>query len=232
MDAVVLAGGLGTRLRGVLQKCPKPMALVHGRPFLEYLLDYWQKQGIRRFILSVGYRHQTIQRHFGPRYGKARIAYSIEKKPLGTGGALLQVLARKKIGQNFLVLNGDTFFEVPLSGLKRFHIFHNADVTLALVRKSGSRYERIQHRGDGHITELQRRSGRSGSGWINGGVYLFRRRALKSSRANRKSSLESEILPGMLKKGIKLFGYGVRRRFIDIGTPASYKAATRFLKES
>lgn len=229
MMAIVLAGGLGTRLRGIIKKCPKPMAPIHGRPFLEYLLDYWQKQGIRRFILCVGYRRETIQKHFGSRYGRARIDYSVEKKPLGTGGALLQALAWRKIGQNFLVLNGDTFFEVPLRRLARFHARSKADTTLALLRKSGRRYERLQCGKGGRITALEPRGLRSAPGWINGGVYLFNRRALKGCYAKGKTSLESDVLPQLLKKGMRLYGCGVNGRFIDIGTPASYKTAAKFL---
>ena len=116
MEAVVLAGGLGTRLRAAVSDVPKPMAPVGGRPFLERLLDYWIGQGVRRAVLAVGYMYDTIRRHFGDEYRGCAIAYSIENHPLGTGGALIQALPLVQ-DPTFLVLNGDTYFAVPLDAL-------------------------------------------------------------------------------------------------------------------
>ncbi len=253
MEAIVLAGGLGTRLRDVVRDVPKPMALICGRPFLEHLLDYWIKQGIRSFILAVGYRHKMIQAHFGDRYGQAKIKYSVEKKPLGTGGGLFQAVRHYKTGRNLLVLNGDTFFEVSLRDLKKFHDLRKADLTLALASHHGEdRYERIQLDPDGRIAGLKQRGCGTRAGWINGGVYLFRTSLIKAlippplSPTCRQAgppglrgrngggyvSLENEILPRLIGSSKKVFGFHASGRFIDIGTPASYKAAGKFLKES
>ena len=119
-SAIILAGGLGTRLRSVVADMPKPMAPVNGRPFLEYLLDYWQNQGISHFIISVGYRHEIITGYFGARYKNATIKYAIEKTPLGTGGGFL--LASDHLGDDrtFLLLNGDTYFPINLASLEKF----------------------------------------------------------------------------------------------------------------
>ena len=116
-SAIILAGGLGTRLRGVVPDLPKPMAPIGGRPFLEYQLDYWINQGVSQFVLSVGYLHGAIVDHFGDRYKGAKLDYVIEKTPLGTGGGFL--LAAEKLGKNdpFLLLNGDTYFAVDLKKL-------------------------------------------------------------------------------------------------------------------
>src|SRR5207237_2019404 len=103
VEAVVLAGGLGTRLRAAVSDVPKPMAPVGGRPFLERLLDYWIGQGVRRAVLAVGYLHDMIRGHFGDEYRGCAIAYSIEEQPLGTGGALVQSLPLVH-GERFLVL--------------------------------------------------------------------------------------------------------------------------------
>ena len=99
--AIILAGGLGTRLREAVPDLPKPMAPVNGRPFLEYLIDYWIEQGVKRFVMSVGYLHQDIVRHFGYRYRGVEIDYSVEESPLGTGGALL--LASSKLKSNIFI---------------------------------------------------------------------------------------------------------------------------------
>ena len=133
-SAIILAGGLGTRLRGVVPDLPKPMAPISGRPFLEHQIDYWIKQGVSHFVLSVGYRHEVIVDHFGNRYKDAELDYVIEKTPLGTGGGLL--LAVEKVGKDepFLLLNGDTYFAVNLKTLVGFSMTHDADWCFSLFR--------------------------------------------------------------------------------------------------
>ena len=110
-SAVILAGGLGTRLRSVVSDVPKPMAPVGGRPFLEYQLEYWINQGISRFVLSVGYRHEAITEHFGSRYKGVELEYAVEEQPLGTGGGLLLAAEKLKQDTPFLLLNKDTYFK-------------------------------------------------------------------------------------------------------------------------
>ena len=134
--AIVLAGGLGTRLRSAVPDLPKPLAPISGRPFLEYLLDYWHGQGIRRFILSVGYRAELIRAHFGSTYRGCRIDYAEEQTPLGTGGGLLLASAMAEGGTPLLAINGDTFFAVELHRLADFHAAHRADWTFCTFRTS------------------------------------------------------------------------------------------------
>jgi len=117
--AIILAGGLGTRLKEVAPNTPKPMVIINGRPFLEYQMEYWINQGITRFILSVGYLKDLIINHFGDSFNGASIEYVVEPKPLGTGGGML--LAAKNITEIFIVLNGDTYIEVDLNSLYKFH---------------------------------------------------------------------------------------------------------------
>src|SRR3989344_9594340 len=114
MEAIILAGGLGTRLQSVVKDLPKPMADVNGRPFLAYLMDYWIKQGVKRFILSVGYKSEIIRDYFGDEYNGVSVAYSIEKKPLGTGGGLLLALKQLNSRGDFFGFNGGTFFKKKL----------------------------------------------------------------------------------------------------------------------
>ena len=132
LTAIILAGGLGTRLKDVLPDLPKPMAPILGRPFLEYLMDYWIKQGVNHFILSVGYQKKVIMSHFSNEYHGASIEYSIENTPLGTGGALLK--ASQNISDLFLLLNGDTFIEVDLKQMIAFHFNKKSDWTLSIIK--------------------------------------------------------------------------------------------------
>src|SRR3989344_6164126 len=112
MEAIILAGGLGSRLRATVPDLPKPMAPIHGRPFLEYLLDYWAGQGVSRFVLSVGYKRDIIEEHFATRYKGTEADYAVEDQPLGTGGGFL--LRLNPLGRTgpFLILNEGTYLEV------------------------------------------------------------------------------------------------------------------------
>ena len=121
MEAIILAGGLGRRLRAAVPDVPKPMAPINDHPFLEYLIDYWISQGVDRFVLSVGYKHEIIKRHFGTRYKGIDVDYAVEDQPLGTGGGLLLALKRLRRTGPSLIMNGDTFFKVDLAPMRRYH---------------------------------------------------------------------------------------------------------------
>ncbi len=220
MEAVVLAGGLGTRLRAELADVPKPMAPVGGRPFLERLLDYWIAQGMDRAVLALGYKHEAIRSHFGASYRGCEITYSVEARPLGTGGALLHALALLK-GKTFLVLNGDTYFAIPFDELAAFHKASEADITLALFRSANPRYTGVALDAAGRVTSF------SGKGLANGGVFLFERTALEQYRGKQLSSLENDLLqnhPG------PIYGHVFDAPFVDIGVPEDWRAAERIIK--
>ena len=218
MEAVVLAGGLGTRLRAAVSDVPKPMAPVQGRPFLERLLDYWIGQGVQRAVLAVGYMHETIRKHFGDKYRSCAITYSVEQQPLGTGGALVQALPLVQ-AKTFLVLNGDTYFAVPLSTLTEFHRQHRAGVTLSLFRSDNPRYTGISLAADGRVASL------SGNGAANGGVFMFERSAAARLPAG-VSSLEKDLLPRLLDG---LYGCIFDVPFVDIGLPEDWQAAANII---
>ncbi len=228
MEAIVLAGGLGTRLRSVVPDLPKPMAPVNGRPFLEHLLDYWITQGITRFILSVGYRHEAVSVHFGAWHRGAAISYAVEEKPLGTGGGLVLASARLSAGGTFLVLNGDTWFEVPLPALVKRHAEKGADGTLALFRsQDAGRYASVSVGAEGRLLAL---GGDGKSGLANGGVYLMERSVLDGAwPAGAAVSLERDILPFALSSGRRIYGLECPGRFLDIGVPEDYARAAEFL---
>lgn len=226
-SAIILAGGLGTRLRDVVPNLPKPMAPLNGRPFLEYQLDYWIAQGIRQFILSVGYRSEAIVSHFGETYGGASLKYVVEAEPLGTGGGLLLAMDLLTGNDAFLLLNGDTFFEVSISELAAFHSARQSDWTLALFRTSEvGRYMGPGIDGDGRILTLRSETV-CAERLANGGVYLISPHIIRNSNllAGRRVSLEDEIMPCALAAGGRFFGLECEGRFIDIGVPDDYRRA-------
>ena len=229
--AIILAGGLGTRLKGVLKGIPKPMAPIRNRPFLEYQMDFWIEQGISRFILSVGYLNQTISSHFGDSYRSVQINYAHENTPLGTGGGLL--MAAKNLAEPFLLLNGDTFFEVELNDLCLFHNEHNAEWTMSLFRsKDLDRYMGVDLEDNGEILSLQS-GGNELTLLANGGVYLVNPSALKrlNYKTYTKSSLENDLLPKFISLGGGLYGLESSGKFIDIGVPEDYYRAQKILKD-
>lgn len=228
--AIVLAGGLGTRLRSVVPDLPKPMAPINGRPFLEYQLDYWAAQGISRFVLSVCYRYEAIIEYFGNNYKGVELDYVIEQTPLGTGGGL--VLAARQLSSEapFLLLNGDTYFAVDLKALIEFSQANDADWCFSMFRTNEEgRYMGMQVTTLGKITSLNSGAGRPE--WLaNGGVYWVNPRALggKYSGGDRVS-LEDDIFPAAMASGQRLFAMEFAGTFIDIGVPDDYRRASALL---
>lgn len=230
-SAIILAGGLGARLRSAVPDLPKPMAPISGRPFLEYQLDYWIAQGVSRFVLSVGYRHEIIIDHFGNSYKGVDLDYVIEQTPLGTGGGLL--LAAEKVDKDapFLLLNGDTYFAVDLRSLNAFSQAKDTDWCFCLFRANEEgRYMGMGILPEGQITSLKSGTGQPGR-LANGGVYLVHPRALRggSFDPGDKASLEDDILPVAMESGQRLFGLEFHGAFIDIGVPDDYHRAPTLL---
>ncbi len=230
MEAIILAGGLGTRLRVAVPDLPKPMAPIRGRPFLEHQMDYWIAQGVTRFILSVGYKRELIEAHFGEAYRQCQLAYAREEEPLGTGGGLLLALAQAQT-ETLLVLNGDTFFEVALESLYAQHAAKHAQLSIALRRVAhNDRYGEVVLDADNTITGFTTKP--SGSeGIINGGVYLMQRETMRQLawQAGDKVALEQDIFPALLNKKLKIGGVEYPGAFIDIGVPEDYLRAASLL---
>lgn len=230
MEVIILAGGLGTRLRAVVPDLPKPMAPIRGRPFLEHQMDFCIGQGATRFILSVGYKKEIIESHFGARYKECEITYAREEKPLGTGGGLLLALEQARNAAVFVV-NGDTFFDVSFSQLAARHEANQAVATLALRRIAhNDRYGEVVLNQRNEI--MQFTSEPSGeTGLINGGVYMLARAALFTLawRPGDKVGLEQEIFPALLESKHKMAGLVSGGLFIDIGVPQDYERAAAIL---
>jgi len=228
--AVILAGGLGTRLRSVVTDLPKPMAPLNGRPFLEYLMQYWADQGISRFLLSVGYHHEKISNHFGDRFSGLPVDYVVEDQPLGTGGGLLLALDALAREKRALLLNGDTYFAVDLDLLSQLAESEDADWCFSLYRDSDTdRYMGMRLNDQGRIIKLRDESPGPDC-LVNGGVYLFKPSALEGRYpAGSTLSLEDDIFTDALDSGQRLYGLQCEGTFIDIGIPADYHRAAKIL---
>jgi len=226
MDAIILAGGLGTRLQNLVKDIPKPMADINGQPFLKYLLDYLSGYQIDRVILSVGFKYEVIEHYFGNKYKNIELVYAIEEEPLGTGGGILN--ACKYLNSNlFYLINGDTFFDVNLHEMKVFHELSKADFTLAI--KPMQQFDRY---GTVEISNLRilhfNEKKYMKQGFINGGVYLIDKDILCSLKFPGKFSFEKDFLELFLLE--YYFGAFVcNNYFIDIGIPEDYLLAQQEL---
>jgi D-glycero-alpha-D-manno-heptose 1-phosphate guanylyltransferase len=223
-EAVILAGGLGTRLRGVVSDVPKSMAPVNGRPFLEYQLGYLAKWGVRRVIMASGYKGDVILGHFKDHFRGTTIIHSIEKEPLGTGGAIKLAL-RLAVGPDVFVLNGDTFFDINLEGMAELHRTSGAHMTVALrMVEDVARFGSVVLDADDRIRGFREKNDKSGGGFINGGVYLFGKAFFDSLNLPDKCSFEKDLLEKYYDRyrfaGMKSSSY-----FIDIGIPQDYERA-------
>lgn len=230
--ALILCGGLGTRLRQVVPDVPKPMAPVAGRPFLEHILLYWRAQGIRRFILAAGYKGDVIRRHFGSSWAGAAIEYVNEDTPLGTGGAVAHALRSGVFAEDaeVLLLNGDTWFRGSLEVLQRDAAASGGcPMLMALLSVAdASRYGSVTLDSVGRAKGFEEK--RPGSGLINAGCYLFRPgETLREFRDMPHAfSLEKDALPHMAARG-KLATSIQQADFIDIGIPEDYARSQHML---
>ena len=230
IDVAILAGGLGTRLRPVVEDRPKVMVEINDRPFLEYILDQIKLWGGRRVILCTGYLGNQILSKLGNIYRGVQLIYSEEKSPMGTGGALRMAFHLFQ-SESVLVINGDSYCKANLMSFLEWHRMKDAMATLLLVENSDTkRYGKVGVNGNGIIIKFEEKTESEGSGWINAGIYLFRQGFIKSIPSERPVSLEREIFPSWVGQG--LYGYKSDGKFIDIGTPESYQAAKQFFSEN
>ena len=220
-EAIVLAGGLGTRLKKVVSNVPKPMADVNGKPFLEYLLQFLAKRGIKKVVLSVGYRYWIIRDYFGSSFLNMEVLYSIEKELLGTGGGIKKSLKFIESG-NALIVNGDTYFDINLAELFSFHKKKNSALTVALKpMKDFSRYGSVVIDNYGRITGF-REKGYHKYGLINGGIYLLDKSIFLELNLPEKFSFEKDFLEKYYKT-LPFYGKVFHNYFIDIGIPKDYE---------
>lgn len=231
IDAIILAGGKGTRLSSVVQDRPKPMAEVEGRPFIEWLIRQLRAQGITRIILSTGYMAETFEAYFGSgrRLG-VEMVYSREEAPLGTGGALRLALPHVR-SENVLVMNGDSFCGFALDDMLRSQQTHKARATLLLTpMQSTDRYGAVETDENGAVIAFREKQAGMGAGNISAGIYLLSRDVIAGIPVAQSVSLEREVFPVLVGDG--LFATVAAGLFIDIGTPETYREAAGVLRES
>lgn len=225
--AIILSGGLGTRLRQLVADRPKPMASVGGKPFLAYLLEQLATWGLAHVVLATGYRSEQIHEYFGDQYLDLVLRYSREKQPLGTGGALRMAydLCPR---EDAVIMNGDSHVGVDLQAMWRWHRDRQAAMTMALTRVDDvSHYGAVETDRRGALRSFVEKGRAKGAGWINAGVYLVTPDFVLSIPRHAAVSLERDVFPRWLGRG--LFGFKQEMPFIDIGTPEAYRQAARYL---
>ena len=227
---VILAGGLGTRLRSIVGDLPKVLASVNGRPFLSYLLDQLITAGFSNIILCTGHKGDMVKDAFGLNYKGLNIRYSHEPEPLGTGGALRYALPMIE-NEIILVMNGDSFIDVDMCNFIGWYLKGEYDASILLTKvEDTSRYGCVKIGADGKVIRFEEKQGGLEQGWINAGVYLFKSSLLQSIPFGKPYSLERQFLPGLIVKSF--YGYLCESNFRDIGTPTSYvKAGGFFVKK-
>jgi D-glycero-alpha-D-manno-heptose 1-phosphate guanylyltransferase len=231
LSMVILAGGLGTRLRSVLPDLPKPMALVNGRPFLEILVAQAARAGFRDVVLCVGYRADAIEAHFGDGRGHGvRMRYAHERELLGTAGAVLN--AQAMVGSDpFVVINGDSYCAVDFSRMMAHHRDHRAAATIVAVQVTdSSRYGSLQLEPDGAIAGYNEKAQALSAGWINAGIYLLQRSVLQPLAQGRPASLERDLFPVLVGQRA-LYAFKTSGMFIDIGIPSELERAQTLLRD-
>jgi D-glycero-alpha-D-manno-heptose 1-phosphate guanylyltransferase len=226
MKAVVLAGGLGTRLQERVPDLPKPMAPVAGRPFLEYVIDRLVNGGVREIILSVGYLADVIVAHFGHCYRNAALRYAVEDEPLGTGGAIAHAL-RGESDDSVLVLNGDTLLKIDYCELLRWYKASPAQVAMVLRNvPDTARYGAVML--DGEWISGFTEKGRNGPGLINAGIYIVQSNIFKTYGLKGKFGFEADLLQRHYQS-LRPRAFVTDAYFIDIGIPEDYDRAQREL---
>jgi D-glycero-alpha-D-manno-heptose 1-phosphate guanylyltransferase len=221
MQAIVLAGGFGTRLRQVVSDVPKPMAPVAGRPFLEILLRSLADKGFERVILSVGFMAETISQYFGDQFKGMVLDYAVEDQPLGTGGGVRLAIA-KVTSDHVFVFNGDTFLDLEVDHLEQEWLSNGRPMIVGRVVPDTARYGRLlaERRLATGFTE----KGMSGPGLINAGCYVMRKGQLDSFSLGQAFSLETEFLIPAVARG-EFDVFKTHGLFIDIGVPEDYARA-------
>ncbi len=225
MQALILAGGLGTRLKTVVADKPKALSPIGNKPFLYYVIDYLQKKGITHITFSLGYLAEQIVNYLQINHSNLQYNYYIEEKPLGTGGAIKKCI--NLISANdFLIVNADTFFDVPLQQMFQFHSKNNNDCTIALKQmKNFDRYGTVEVDNESNIISFKEKQPKQ-EGLINGGFVFLNKDCFiqHTKNLNEVFSFEKDFLEKNLHQ-IKIKGFIGNGYFIDIGIPEDYLIA-------
>ena len=226
-EAIVLAGGLGTRLKHLLDDLPKPMAPVGDKPFLTYLLLCLESEGIERVILSVGYKSEKIIEYYGNKFNNIEIIYSVEDVPLGTGGAIKKSLSLCQEDCVFII-NGDTFFDISFDIMRKAFINKAPSILIALCEmRSVERYGSVDVDESGVVIAFKEKTYRE-SALINGGVYLIKTDIMSYEDLPDRFSFEKDILEKKVETNA-IMALPFDNYFIDIGVPEDFYKAQKEL---
>jgi len=225
--AIILAGGLGTRLRSVVSELPKCMAPVNQRPFLDYVIRYLQQNGITHFVFSVGYKSEAIIDHIQNNYPQLQADFALEESPLGTGGAIQHALSFVKEEQ-VVIVNGDTIFEADLISMADVHLHTEADCTLALKPMNNfERYGVVRINQKNTVTGFEEKKYYP-EGLINGGIYILNKASFLHHHLPKVCSFEKDYLEKYYST-VSMQGFVSDAFFIDIGIPEDYERAQQLL---
>ncbi|MFT3750598.1 MAG: nucleotidyltransferase family protein [Agriterribacter sp.] len=228
-EAIILAGGLGTRLRSAVPDLPKCMAPVNGKPFVEYVINNLRNQGIQKFVFALGYKSEAFDDFLNTLLAEHEYAISLEDEPLGTGGAV-RLAANVTSGENVLVTNGDTLFKADIQQVAAFHKSRFAGCTLSLKpMKDFNRYGAVELDAKGRVKDFKEKQ-YFARGLINGGVYLLNVRSFQKIPFPEKFSFEKDYLEKYYAEG-NIYGIAQDAYFIDIGIPEDYDRAQYELKQ-
>lgn len=231
MEAIILVGGLGTRLGELTRNTPKPMLPIRGIPFLERLLLFLKSHNFSRIILAVGYKKKVVESYFSVLdQSLPEIVYSVEDSPLGTGGAIAQALTMVK-SEHVFVLNGDSYLDVDFDSMLSFHKDKDSDVTIAsYFIKPADRYGVMQVNNKGEVIYFEEK-GMHAEGLINGGVYLLKAARLRDAFEREGKdvfSFEESVLSN-ISLGLKKYHIQTNGHFLDIGVPTDYERSQKEL---
>jgi D-glycero-alpha-D-manno-heptose 1-phosphate guanylyltransferase len=230
LDAIILAGGFGVRLRKVIDDLPKALAPVNNRPFLDIILSFLNRCGcVKRAVIAVGHLADKVIKEYANRHEyDFDILFSEEKELLGTGGAIRKALPFTDT-QDVLAVNGDTYVDVNIVDLVKTHRKKHAAMTIVLTAiENDGRYGSVKVDAAHRILSFDEKMPGEAGAYVNAGMYIFKRELIYTVPANRTISLEKQLLPVLLEKGI--YGHITRGKFMDIGTPEAYGMASAYLR--
>jgi NDP-sugar pyrophosphorylase family protein len=227
-DAVILAGGAGSRLKSVTGNTPKPMAIIGNRPFLELLMLQLRRNGFSHVVLSVGPAQDAIEEHFGEVTLGMNLGYSVELSPLGTGGGLRQASDHIQT-DTVLVMNGDSYTYVELDRLVEAHLKSGADLTMVVIKASRYDAGSVLLDSCGRVTAFAEKREVQGTAYLSAGIYLLQKHLVRDISSGTKISLEEQLLPGWLASGKRVEAFVSAGPCIDIGTPERFAEAQALL---
>ena len=230
ITAILLAGGLGSRIRPLFPDIPKPMIPIAGLPVIEWIVRLWALQGVRHFVLSTGYLGEVIEQYFRElaELSSLQIQCVREQSPLGTGGGVAFAVQVVAVHDALLIGNADSLSSVDIASCFKEFTVRRADVLIGTAfHKDTAQYGSVEVGRDNNICSFREKVG--GPGFVNAGVYLMRKDLLPRFASGALVSMERGIFPTLLKEGAAFVAHPIQGEFLDIGTPAGYTAAEEFL---